>query len=133
MNVAREVVLTHVDVALFSAATWNGHLIHLDKRQAVMDGLDEVVVQSHFLPALVLAQLDESLLGAAQFDLTGVSWKNHAPLYIHEPALLIVEGSESSVTWSISGTDDRATMASGSVALRRETGPEAKREPVLHA
>ena len=72
-------LFTPVDLALFSAATWNPHLIHLDSDAARRDGLPGVVAQSHFLPAALLAAVDDAL-GGAPAVLTTVEWRNHAPV-----------------------------------------------------
>jgi acyl dehydratase len=70
---------SRVDLALFGAATWNPHLIHLSTEVAKEQGLPGVVVQSHFLPATLLAFIDARRL-ATDLRLQTLSWRNRSPV-----------------------------------------------------
>jgi acyl dehydratase len=104
-----------VDLALFSAATWNPHLIHLDADAAKRDGLEGAVVQSHFVPAALLASLDDDpgAMRELQIDggaLHGVSWRNlGAILAGQEVTYRIERAGNGVVTW-------RAYVGDGIVA-----------------
>lgn len=96
-----------VDIALFSAATWNPHRIHLDEQSARADGLPGIVVQSHFVPAALLAALDgdrdaRGRLGIGDRPLRAISWRNRRPVLAGETVLYEASAEDDepgSVTW----------------------------------
>ncbi len=116
-------LFTAVDLALFSAATWNPHLIHLDAAAAQQDGLPGVVVQSHFLPAAMLALLDAT--GAHRSDaLRGLTWRNRAPVLVDADVAFTIEESQGGTfTWEAKVGD--LVAADGSVLLRPPSGDGA--------
>lgn len=107
-----------VDLALFAAATWNPHLIHLRPEAATADGLPGPVVQAHFLPATVLAVLDATGEYGTH-ELERVSWRNRAPVVEGQPVRFVLEpevGGVPAWTWTAHVADHVA--AEGEVRLR---------------
>jgi acyl dehydratase len=113
---------SRIDLALFSAATWNPHLIHLAPDDAARDALPGVVVQSHFLPAALLAAIDQnpSPTGIPKIEgyrLTGISWRNRKPVLAGQEVLYAVRTADSgSIHWT--GTVQGGIVAEGTFSLR---------------
>jgi hydroxyacyl-ACP dehydratase HTD2-like protein with hotdog domain len=82
-----------VDLALFAGATWNPHLIHLNPEFARASGLGDLVVQSHLVPARLLALLDQDGRLHGQPRLRAASWRNRAPILANQEIIYSVRGS----------------------------------------
>lgn len=108
-----------VDLALFAAATWNPHLIHLRPEAAKADGLPGTVTQAHFLPATVLAILD----GTGNYrthELEGISWRNRAPVLEGQGVRFVLEPRNDATTaWTWTAHVGERVVAEGDVRLRR--------------
>lgn len=108
-----------VDLALFAAATWNPHLIHLRPEAAAADGLPGTVVQAHFLPATVLALLDATGEYRAH-ALERISWRNRAPVVEGQPVRFVLEPEDGGVAaWTWTAHVGEQVAAEGEVRLRR--------------
>jgi acyl dehydratase len=112
---------SRIDLALFSAATWNPHLIHLAPDGAARDQLPGVVVQSHFLPAALLAAMDQnpSLMGVPKREghrLTGISWRNRRPVLAGQEVLYAVRTADSGpIDWT--GSVQGGVVAEGTFSF----------------
>ena len=73
-----EATATEIDLFRFSAATWNAHRIHYDRRLAEAEGLPGLVVQAH-LQGAWFARLARSIAGPSA-RLRELSWTNRMPV-----------------------------------------------------
>ena len=108
---------SEVDLALFAGATRNPHLIHLNPDIARVNGLSDLVVQSHLVPAALLAYFDERLKLPNSAQLSKVSWQNRAPLSVNQHAEYSVSCLKDGQQFDWDVRVDRAIVASGSFLI----------------
>jgi len=70
---------SHVQLARFSAATWNFHRIHIDPIAAAEEGLPGPVVQSTLFAELAW-QAVRQWLSEASPELVCIEWRNNRPV-----------------------------------------------------
>jgi hydroxyacyl-ACP dehydratase HTD2-like protein with hotdog domain len=103
---------SQVDLALFAAATWNPHLIHLNPAIARTSGLADVVVQSHLVPARLLTLLDGEPAFAGTV-LRQVAWRNRAPILPNQGVMYSVTPSQADGTYDWEARVGPITAATG--------------------
>ncbi len=107
---------TEVDLALFAGATWNPHLIHLNPEVARASGLPGLVVQSHLVPAALLAALDERLASGRPI-LRSVHWRNRAPVTANQDVVYSVSCPEAPTDYQWEARVGDTTVATGAFVV----------------
>jgi hydroxyacyl-ACP dehydratase HTD2-like protein with hotdog domain len=94
---------SRLQLARFSAATWNSHHIHVDPVAARAEGLPDVVVQSTLFPELA-ASVARTWFGDQARQITRIAWRNRRPVV-----------ADQILTWTL--RDSRIDQATGELDL----------------